>query len=59
MFYQTFLSPQVKRSLITIKKLIYARCPTILDLGNYKTSWNYNPQASLPPLPEIEIENRH
>ena len=59
MFYQIFLSPQVKRSLIIGNK-VYASClkscRTTEDLGsleirkvqdNVKTSWNYNLMPSL------------
>ena len=66
MFYQFFLSPPVKRSLIISNKLVYMSCLTscqsTYDLGsqkirkvqnNVKTSWNYNLLPSLSPKKEI------
>ena len=59
-FYQIFLLPQLKRSLIISNKLVYTSClkscQTTEDLGsweirkdqnNLKTSWNYNLVPSL------------
>ena len=44
MFYQIFLLPRVKRSLIIINKLVY---PSSLRVAERK-SWIYNPVSSLP-----------
>ena len=61
-----FLSPQVKRSLIIINKLVYtscvASCVTTYDLGsleirkaqnNAKTLYNYNLVFILPPKKKV------
>ena len=60
MFYQIFLSPQVKRNLIISNKLVYTRCFTSCrtkKIGkvqdNVKTSWNYNLVPSLLPKKKI------
>ena len=62
MFYQIFLSPQVKQSLIISNKLVYTsclmRCRTTYDLrsqeirkvqNSVKTSWKYDLVPSFPP----------
>ena len=62
MFYQIFLLPQVKRSLVISNRLAYAisqtSCRTTKDLrfqeigkvqNNFKMSWNYNLLPTLPP----------
>ena len=59
MFYQIFLSPQVKPIVIISNKLVCASCRTTYELGtkkirivqyNVKTSWNYNQMPiPLPP----------
>ena len=61
MFYQSVLSPQLKRSLIINNKLVYTSsltsCQTASDLGSeeirkvqndVKISWNYNLVPSFP-----------
>ena len=54
MFYQIILSPQVKRSLIIINKLVYTSCRTNFKVqNNAKTSWNCNIVPSLPSKKKI------
>ena len=61
MFYQFFLSPRVKQSLINTNKLVYSSCLAeqlrILEIrkvqNNVKTSWNYTLVPNLPPKNKI------
>ena len=59
-FYQVFLLPQVKRSLIISNKLVYTSClrscRTTYEIrkvqDNVKTSWKYTLVLILPPPPK-------
>ena len=68
-FYQIFLSPQVKRSLSTSNRLVHTdfvtSLRTIQDLGsqeirkdqnNLKTSWNYNLVLTLSSKKNLSIQ---
>ena len=67
MFYQIFLSPQGKRSLIITNQLVYTCYLRVVEqlktsdlrklgklkLHNVKISWKYNVVSSLPPKKKI------